>query len=102
MINIPWRGVASLLLLAALIVGCLVIHPLRDALSAAAHGHLGQLRHQLRAGGVAGPLLLVGDHDSYWDTVATGIAGMARRQIRALAKQIFTSRLNRNRCFTGS
>ncbi len=33
-----------------------------------------------------GPLLLVGDHDSYWDTVATGIAGMARRQIRALAK----------------
>jgi uncharacterized membrane protein YdjX (TVP38/TMEM64 family) len=60
MINIPWRGVASLLLLAALIVGCLVIHPLRDALSAAAHGHLGQLRHQLRAGGVGGPLLLVG------------------------------------------
>ena len=33
-----------------------------------------------------GPLLLVGDHDSYWDTVATGIAGMGRRQIRALAK----------------
>ena len=33
-----------------------------------------------------GPLLLVGDHDSYWDTVATGIAGMPRRQIRALAK----------------
>ncbi|HTX30102.1 MAG TPA: lysophospholipid acyltransferase family protein [Solirubrobacteraceae bacterium] len=33
-----------------------------------------------------GPLLLVGDHDSYWDTVAAGIAGMPRRQIRALAK----------------
>jgi 1-acyl-sn-glycerol-3-phosphate acyltransferase len=33
-----------------------------------------------------GPLLLVGDHDSYWDTVTTGIAAMARRQIRALAK----------------
>jgi 1-acyl-sn-glycerol-3-phosphate acyltransferase len=33
-----------------------------------------------------GPVLLVGDHDSYWDTVATGIAGMPRRQIRALAK----------------
>ena len=33
-----------------------------------------------------GPLLIVGDHDSYWDTVATGIAGMPRRQIRALAK----------------
>src|SRR3954465_3364950 len=33
-----------------------------------------------------GPLLLVGDHDSYWDTVATGIAAMPRRQVRALAK----------------
>src|SRR3954471_4002526 len=33
-----------------------------------------------------GPVLLVGDHDSYWDTVATGIAAMTRRQIRALAK----------------
>src|ERR1700749_3473069 len=35
---------------------------------------------------VEGPLLLVGDHDSYWDTVATGLAAMPRRQIRALAK----------------
>ncbi len=35
---------------------------------------------------VEGPLLAVGDHDSYWDTVATGIAAMPRRQIRALAK----------------
>src|ERR1700749_2116516 len=33
-----------------------------------------------------GPLLVVGDHDSYWDPVATGIAAMPRRQIRALAK----------------
>jgi 1-acyl-sn-glycerol-3-phosphate acyltransferase len=33
-----------------------------------------------------GPLLVVGDHDSYWDSVATGIAAMPRRQIRALAK----------------
>jgi 1-acyl-sn-glycerol-3-phosphate acyltransferase len=33
-----------------------------------------------------GPLLLVGDHDSYWDTVATGIAALERRQVRALAK----------------
>src|SRR6201992_3490439 len=33
-----------------------------------------------------GPLLLVGDPDSYWDTVAAGIAAMPRRQIRALAK----------------
>ena len=33
-----------------------------------------------------GPLLLVGDHDSYWDTVTAGIAALPRRQIRALAK----------------
>jgi 1-acyl-sn-glycerol-3-phosphate acyltransferase len=33
-----------------------------------------------------GPVLIVSDHDSYWDTVATGIAAMPRRQIRALAK----------------
>jgi 1-acyl-sn-glycerol-3-phosphate acyltransferase len=33
-----------------------------------------------------GPLLVVSDHDSYWDTVATGIAAMPRRQVRALAK----------------
>jgi 1-acyl-sn-glycerol-3-phosphate acyltransferase len=33
-----------------------------------------------------GPVLVVGDHDSYWDTVAAGIAAMPRRQIRALAK----------------
>src|SRR5947209_16847851 len=30
--------------------------------------------------------MIVGDHDSYWDTVAAGIAAMPRRQIRALAK----------------
>ena len=46
---------------------------------------------RLRVSGVEllpleGPLLVVGDHDSYWDTVATGIAGLPRRQIRALAK----------------
>jgi 1-acyl-sn-glycerol-3-phosphate acyltransferase len=46
---------------------------------------------RLRTSGVEllpleGPVLVVGDHDSYWDTVATGIAAMPRRQIRALAK----------------
>jgi 1-acyl-sn-glycerol-3-phosphate acyltransferase len=46
---------------------------------------------RMRATGVdllplEGPVLVVGDHDSYWDTVATGIAAMPRRQIRALAK----------------
>ncbi len=34
----------------------------------------------------SGPLLLAGNHDSYWDPVAIGIAGLPRRQIKALAK----------------
>ncbi len=34
----------------------------------------------------SGPTLLVGNHDSYWDPVAIGVAGRERRQIRALAK----------------
>lgn len=34
----------------------------------------------------AGPVLLAGNHDSYWDPVAIGIAALPRRQIRALAK----------------
>ena len=34
----------------------------------------------------SGPTLVVGNHDSYWDPVAIGIAGRKRRQIRALAK----------------
>src|ERR1700744_4786986 len=33
-----------------------------------------------------GPLLVVGDHDSYWDTVAAGVGAMPRGQVRALAK----------------
>ena len=33
-----------------------------------------------------GPMLLVGNHDSYWDPVVIGIAALERRQIRALAK----------------
>lgn len=33
-----------------------------------------------------GPLLVVGNHDSYWDPVAVGVAGLPVRQIRALAK----------------
>ncbi|MGX6449439.1 lysophospholipid acyltransferase family protein [Patulibacter sp. S7RM1-6] len=33
-----------------------------------------------------GPLLVVGNHDSYWDPVAVGVAGLPLRQIRALAK----------------
>jgi len=34
----------------------------------------------------SGPVLIVANHDSYWDPVAIGIAGRKRRQIRALAK----------------
>jgi 1-acyl-sn-glycerol-3-phosphate acyltransferase len=33
-----------------------------------------------------GAVLLAGNHDSYWDPVAIGIAGKPRRQIRALSK----------------
>ncbi len=33
-----------------------------------------------------GPVLLAGNHDSYWDPVAVGVAALGRRQIRALAK----------------
>jgi 1-acyl-sn-glycerol-3-phosphate acyltransferase len=34
----------------------------------------------------AGPTLVVGNHDSHWDPLMVGIAGIRRRQIRALAK----------------
>ena len=34
----------------------------------------------------SGPMLLVGNHDSYWDPVVIGIAAIKRRQIRALSK----------------
>jgi 1-acyl-sn-glycerol-3-phosphate acyltransferase len=34
----------------------------------------------------SGPLLLAGNHDSYWDPIAIGVAAFPRRQIRALAK----------------
>lgn len=40
------------------------------------------LEHMPLDGGV----LLAGNHDSYWDPIAVGIAGLPRRQIRALAK----------------
>lgn len=34
----------------------------------------------------AGPVLVVGNHDSHWDPVAVGVSAIRRRQIRALAK----------------
>jgi len=33
-----------------------------------------------------GPLVITGNHDSYWDPVVIGIAAIKRRQIRALSK----------------
>ena len=33
-----------------------------------------------------GPLLIVGNHDSYWDPVVVGLGAIGHRQIRALAK----------------
>ena len=33
-----------------------------------------------------GPVLLAGNHDSYWDPIAIGVAAMPVRQIQALAK----------------
>jgi 1-acyl-sn-glycerol-3-phosphate acyltransferase len=35
----------------------------------------------------SGPVLLAGNHDSYWDPVAVGAAAMPVRQIHALAKR---------------
>ena len=34
----------------------------------------------------SGPVLLAGNHDSWWDPVVIGIAALERRQIQALAK----------------
>lgn len=36
---------------------------------------------------LTGPLLIAGNHDSWWDPIVIGQAAMSRRQIRALAKQ---------------
>ena len=33
-----------------------------------------------------GPLLVIGNHDSHWDPLVVGVAGVRNRQIRALAK----------------
>jgi 1-acyl-sn-glycerol-3-phosphate acyltransferase len=34
----------------------------------------------------SGPVIVVGNHDSYWDPIAIGMAAMRRRQIQALTK----------------
>lgn len=47
----------------------------------------GRLRvHGLELVPRSGPVLVVGNHDSYWDPVAVGVAGLGHRQVRALAK----------------
>jgi 1-acyl-sn-glycerol-3-phosphate acyltransferase len=57
------------------------------ALSSPAVRRWGRLEvHGLEHLPLAGPVLLAGNHDSYWDPIAIGIAGMPRRQIKALAK----------------
>lgn len=49
--------------------------------------HWGRLRVEgLEHLPATGPVLLVGNHDSYWDPLVVGIAALRRRQIRALAK----------------
>jgi 1-acyl-sn-glycerol-3-phosphate acyltransferase len=49
----------------------------------------------------SGPVLLAGNHDSYWDPVAVGIAGLPRRQIRALAKSSMWKIRGLNRVLDG-
>jgi len=42
-----------------------------------------------------GPVLLAGNHDSYWDPVAVGISGLPRRQIKALTRSARSVQLAR-------
>jgi 1-acyl-sn-glycerol-3-phosphate acyltransferase len=48
-----------------------------------------------------GPLLIAGNHDSYWDPVAIGIAAIERRQIRALSKSTLWNVKGLNRVLDG-
>jgi 1-acyl-sn-glycerol-3-phosphate acyltransferase len=48
-----------------------------------------------------GPLIIAGNHDSYWDPVVIGIAAMKRRQIRALAKSSLWKVKGMNRVLSG-
>jgi 1-acyl-sn-glycerol-3-phosphate acyltransferase len=50
-------------------------------------GRWGRLRVEgLEVLPTSGPVLVIGNHDSYWDPVLIGLAARRRRQIRALAK----------------
>jgi 1-acyl-sn-glycerol-3-phosphate acyltransferase len=48
-----------------------------------------------------GPLLMCGDHDSYWDPIAVGVAALHRRQVRALAKSSMWKIRGLNRVLDG-
>jgi 1-acyl-sn-glycerol-3-phosphate acyltransferase len=48
-----------------------------------------------------GPVLLAGNHDSYWDPVVIGVAALHRRQIRALAKSSMWKVKGLNRVLDG-
>ncbi|HEX3337398.1 MAG TPA: lysophospholipid acyltransferase family protein [Jatrophihabitans sp.] len=48
-----------------------------------------------------GPVLLVGDHDSYWDPIAIAVAARDVRQIRALAKSSLWKNKILGRLMTG-
>jgi 1-acyl-sn-glycerol-3-phosphate acyltransferase len=48
-----------------------------------------------------GPVILAGNHDSYWDPVVIGIAAMRRRQIRALSKSSLWKVKGLNRVLDG-
>lgn len=49
----------------------------------------------------SGPVLLAGNHDSYWDPVAVGVAALRRRQVRALAKSSLWKLRGLNRILDG-
>jgi 1-acyl-sn-glycerol-3-phosphate acyltransferase len=48
-----------------------------------------------------GPLIIAGNHDSYWDPVVIGIAAIKRRQIRALSKSSLWKVKGMNRVLDG-
>jgi 1-acyl-sn-glycerol-3-phosphate acyltransferase len=48
-----------------------------------------------------GPVLVVGNHDSYWDPVVIGLAAIRRRQIRALSKSSLWKVKGLNRVLDG-
>jgi len=49
----------------------------------------------------SGPVLLAGNHDSYWDPVAVGVAALHRRQVCALAKSSMWKLKGLNRILDG-